>query len=153
MSRTSLLLVAAVLLTLAGVGNAPAAAGDIVVVVNPANPTAQLDRDGLRPLFQTTKTQWSDGKRVMPYNLPDEDPVRREFDSAVLRLDPERVARYWVDRKIRGGERPPAKLPNAAAVVRSVGANPGAIGYVREADAGKTLKIIARIRKGDVVPP
>lgn len=153
MLRFFVLAAAAVLAAVTLPGTAPAAAGDIVVVVNKANATASLDRDALRPLFQTTKTQWSDGKRVAAYNLPEDDATRRDFDSAVLRLDADRVARYWVDRKIRGGERPPAKLPNAAAVLRSVGANPGGIGYVKEADATPAVKIIARVRKGEVLPP
>ena len=125
----------------------------IVVIVNKANPSAALTRNELRPIFQTTKTQWPDGSRIVPYDLLDGDAVRDRFDAAVLGLDPDRVARYWIDRKIRGGERPPVKLSGPAAVVHAVAANVGAIGYVNATDASDVVKIVARIQGGEVVAP
>jgi ABC-type phosphate transport system substrate-binding protein len=152
--RRLLGLVAVTLLTGATwVSGIQASTDEILVIVNKDNPNRSLARDELRPFFQTTKTQWSDSKRAAPFNLPDDDTTRREFDTAVLRLDPERVARYWVDRKIRGGERPPVKLPGVAAMLRAVAANGGGIGYVRAGDANATVKIIARVRQGEVLPP
>jgi ABC-type phosphate transport system substrate-binding protein len=134
-------------------GETEASKDDLVVVVNKANPVHALGRDELRPMFQTTKTQWPDGLRIAPYNLPEADGTRRAFDAAVLELDPDRVARYWVDRKIRGGERPPVKLPSAAVVVRVVAATAGAIGYIQEGEANATVKIVARIHGERVVAP
>jgi ABC-type phosphate transport system substrate-binding protein len=130
-----------------------AANPDVVVVVNKANPVHSLTRDELRPMFQTVKTQWPDGARIAPYNLPDVDGTRRTFDAAVLELDPDRVARYWIDRKIRGGERPPVKMPTAAAIVRAVAATAGGIGYVPEGELNATVKIVARIRGERVLAP
>ena len=125
----------------------------IVVIVNKANPSAALSRNELRPIFQTTKMQWPDGSRITPYDLPDGDAVRDRFNAAVLGLDPDRVTRYWIDRKIRGGERPPVKLSGPAAVVHAVATNPGAIGYVSASDASNVVKVVAQIRGGEVVAP
>src|SRR4051812_24510712 len=77
------------------------AGGDpIVVVVNKANPASSVVASELRPIFQTTKTSWGNGVDALPFNLPDDHKLRRDFDEAVLGLDPDRAARYWKDRKI-----------------------------------------------------
>ena len=135
-------------------GRSAAEPGDeIFVVVNPANPAATLTREELRPIFQTTKGEWPDGVKVEPINLADESNVRHAFDAAVLGLDPDRVARYWVDRKIRGGERPPRKVSGASAAVRSVAGDKGGVAYVLRADLNASVKVVARISGGKVVAP
>jgi ABC-type phosphate transport system substrate-binding protein len=148
----AILLAAAVLLTTA-TSLADAPSSDVIVaIVNKANPTGPLGRDELRPLFQTTKLQWSDGSRVTAYDLPEGDAARDSFNAAVLGLDPDRVARYWIDRKIRGGERPPVKMP-AGAVLHAVATNAGAIGYVRRNDVTTDVKVVATIHDGRVEAP
>ncbi len=126
---------------------------DIFVVVNPANPATAMTREDLRPLFQTTKGEWPDGVKAEPVNLVDESNVRQTFDVAVLGLDPDRVSRYWVDRKIRGGERPPKKVSSGSAAVRSVAGDKGGVAYVLRADLSTSVKVVARINGGKVVAP
>ncbi|WP_437715741.1 hypothetical protein WMF45_04540 [Sorangium sp. So ce448] len=145
------------LLLLALLGMTPSAssfaeADEIVVVVNQANPVRAAGRDTLRPIFQTARTEWY-GRSVMPVNLPEGSPLRQRFDMAVLGLDPESVARYWIDRKIRGGERPPRRVASPSAVLRAVGEEAGGIGYIAASDLNPTVKVIARIRDGRVLPP
>lgn len=126
---------------------------DLFVVVNKSNPASALTREDLRPLFQTTKGEWPDGVKAEPINLADESPVRRSFDAAVLGLDPDRVARYWIDRKIRGGERPPRKVSSASAAVRSVAGDRGGVAYVLRADLSPSVKVVAKVSHGKVVAP
>jgi len=128
-------------------------ADEIVVVVNKANPIKSATREDLRPIFQTTKTRWSDGTSAEPLNLPDDNSTRHGFDAAVLGLDPDRVSRFWVDRKIRGGERPPRKVSAPSAVLRGVAADKGGVGYVLVGEANDSVKIVARIRGGNVLAP
>jgi hypothetical protein len=126
---------------------------DIVVVVNKGNPAASLTREELRPLFQTTKTSWPDGVRAEPLNLADDSPVRHSFDLVVLGLDQDRVARYWVDRKIRGGERPPRKVSSPSAALRAVAGEKGGVAFVRRSEVNASVKVVARISNGKVVAP
>jgi len=91
--------------------------------------------------------------KAEPINLADESPVRRSFDAAVLGLDPDRVARYWIDRKIRGGERPPRKVSSASAAVRSVAGDRGGVAYVLRADLSPSVKVVAKVSHGKVVAP
>lgn len=138
---------------LLGVRGASASGDEIVVIVNMDNPVNQLQQSDLRPVFQATKTEWPNGGKVVPYNLPETDSVRLGFDAAVLGLDADRVAKYWVDRKIRGGNPAPKKVPSGAMVVKLVAAKPEALGYVAATDVDKSVKIVARIRGGEVVKP
>lgn len=140
-------------LVLSGVRGASAGPDEIVVIVNKDNPATALGQSDLRPIFQTTKTEWPDGSKILPLNLPEADPMRLGFDAAVLGLDPDRVARYWVDRKIRGGNPPPKKIPSGALVVKLVSAKVEAVGYANVGDVDKSVKIVARIRGGQVVKP
>ena len=123
----------------------------ILVIAHKDVASKSLSRDELRPIFQTKKNAWPDGSALRAFNLPDSDSARRGFDAAVLGLDPDRVARYWIDRKIRGGDRPPTNAPSDAVMVKVVGKTPGAIGYV---DSKTTLdanvKVIAKIVNGQV---
>lgn len=130
-------------------------AGDdvIAVIVNKANPASALDSSELRPIFQTRKMSWGSGGDAVPIDLPESNPLRIEFDEAVLGLDTDRVARYWKDRKIRGGARPPMQVPSSAAALKAVAAKEGAVGYVKASEANATVKIVARISGGKLGRP
>lgn len=125
---------------------------ELSVIVNSEASVSSMSQSDLRPIFQTTKTSFEGGK-ALPLNLPEGDSARRGFDAAVLGLDPDRVARYWVDRKIRGGNPPPTNIPSAAMVVKLVAAKQQAIGYVPSGSIGSGVKVVAKIRSGQVVSP
>lgn len=130
------------------------AGGEVLaVIVNKGNPASVLSQNELRPIFQTTKKNWEFGQDAIPINLLEDNPLRVEFDHAVLGLDPERVARYWTDRKVRGGARPPVRVPNSSAVLKSVATKPGAVGYVRLSEVNATVKVVAKISGGKLSAP
>jgi ABC-type phosphate transport system substrate-binding protein len=131
------------------------AAGDdvLAVIVNKANPVSALGQNDLRPIFQTTKKTWGFGEDAIPINLPEDSALRNDFDHAVLGLDPERVARYWTDRKVRGGARPPLRVPTTGAVLKAVATKPGAVGYVRLSEVNKSVKVVAKISGGKLSGP
>jgi len=128
---------------------------EIIFVIANKNVAARaLTRDELRPIFQTKRNDLPDGSNARPVNLPESDSTRRGFDAAVLGLDPDRVARYWIDRKIRGGDRPPQTAPSEAAMLAFVSKTPGAIGYVdSKLPLNPNVKVIAKIVAGQVVAP
>ena len=125
----------------------------IVVIVNKANPASALTATDLRPIFQTSKTSWSSGGDAVPINLPEDNPLRIAFDQTVLGLDADRVARYWKDRKIRGGARPPTRVSSSAAVLKLVAAKEGAVGYLKASEANATVKVVAKIAGGKLSGP
>lgn len=85
--------------------------------------------------------------------MPESNAARHGFDAAVLGLDPDRVARYWIDRKIRGGERPPLTAPSSALVVKLVSKTSGAVGYIEATALDASVKVVAKVVNGQVVAP
>jgi ABC-type phosphate transport system substrate-binding protein len=128
-------------------------ADDIAVIVNRSNGVAAMSRSQLGAIFKAKSSQFPGGARATPVNLPPESPTRRAFDSAVLGLSPDEVERFWVDSKIRSGVGSPPKLPGPAALVRFVSANESGIGYVPSSEVSDAVRVVARVRGGEVVAP
>jgi hypothetical protein len=59
----------------------------------------------------------------------------------VLGLEPDDVARFWIDQRIRGQAGAPRAIP-VAMLIRVVPQLPGAIGYVRVHELGAGMKAI-----------
>lgn len=126
---------------------------EIAIIANKAIAISKLSRNELRPIFQTKKDTWPDGTPAHPMNLPESSPIRQAFDTAVLGLDPDRVARYWIDRKIRGGDRPPPMLSSSALIVKLVSKTAGGLGYVEASAVDGSVKVVAKVVDGQVVAP
>jgi hypothetical protein len=84
----------------------------------------------------------SSGKRLVPLNLTSAARERAAFDKLVLNMSPEQVARYWIDRKIRGNSGPPKSIEAADLLQRVVARLDGAIGYAPAGPIHADLKII-----------
>ncbi len=155
MKRRSLLVATIALVAPFMMGNEHAQAGvdEISVVVNKASTVSSMNRAQLSAIFKAKATQFPGGASATAVNLPPESPSRQEFDSTVLGLTPDEVERFWLDSKIRSGVGSPRKLSGPASVVRFVGSDPTGIGYVPSADANSAVRVVARIRGGEVVAP
>jgi hypothetical protein len=122
-----------------------AGTGSIVVVVNPNNPVRSIGAGELEAIFTTRKLDWSDGKRIVPFNCPPRHPLRTAFDQRALHFDPDEAARYWIDRRIRGGHPPPRQVPDAATMAKVVAALDTAIGYLRQEELDGTVRVVAQL--------
>jgi hypothetical protein len=100
-----------------------------------------------------TRRSWGGGLNAVPFNYAPESPLRRTFDQAVLNLAPAEVGRFWIDQRIRGFGHPPRQITEPAMVLRLIGSLKGSIGYVPAGAADKSVRVVAKIRKGKVVGP
>jgi hypothetical protein len=123
---------------------AQGAAGRLLVIVHPNN-AAQLSVADLRAIFLTRRVDWPNGERIIAFNYPARHPVRVAFDQAVLGMNPDEVARYWIDRRVRGGNRPPKQVPNANLMTRVVERLEGAIGYVTDDLDTRNVRVIGSV--------
>jgi hypothetical protein len=137
----------------AGAGSARADDEEIAIIVHKTNGAPVLNRSQLSALFKARSTQFSGGGRADPVNLAPDNVVRQEFDLAVLGMRPDEVERFWLDSKIRSGVGSPRRLSGPDAVVRFVASDPAGIGYVAGSDANDSVRVVARIRGGNVLPP
>lgn len=122
----------------------PAWADELVVVVHPSNQETP-SRAQLAAMFTTRKQSWNGGSRVLPFNFPPKHQVRVDFDRTILEMSPEEVARYWIDRRIRGGTPPPKSVNNAGLIVKLVSKLEGAIAYVPQSSVDGSVRIVTQL--------
>lgn len=149
---------AALLLALSVVVLAPAqralgAMEEIAVIAHPAVPVSRLDASELEVIFTLSRTAWPNGSRIHPFNHPPRTPLRTAFDRAVLRMEPLDMARFWLDRRIRGQGTSPRSVPNPNLLLRVVAKLAGSISYVSASAVVPGVKVVARVRNGKVVQP
>jgi hypothetical protein len=124
---------------------AVAAPQELSVIVHPSNPT-QISIEEIAAIFKTTMRYWSGSKRIAAFNLPPRSPDRVFFDRVVLGMDPDASSRFWIDRKIRGGEPAPRSIPDPDLVCRLVERLDAAIGYAPSHLVTAGVRVIARVR-------
>jgi hypothetical protein len=126
---------------LAGAARTPRAADPpLIVVVGVSNPMQDISRGNLRRAFLGEPTSGPGGK-LIPLNQPTDTSARNQFDEIVLGLQPDAVARFWIDQRIRGLGGAPRAIP-AAMLIRVVPQLPGAIGYIRLNELNPYVKAI-----------
>jgi ABC-type phosphate transport system substrate-binding protein len=118
---------------------------ELAVIVHPSNPI-QLSVEEIAAIFKTSRRYWSGSKRIVPLNLPSSNSDRAFFDRIVLGLDKDAALRFWIDRKIRGGEPPPRSVPQPELVLRIVQQLETAVGYVPRHLVNANVRAIARVR-------
>jgi len=127
---------------------------DLAVIVHPDTQVSHMSAVELETMFTRSQTRWSNGTPIVPINTPPGSDTRVAFDRAVLRLDPDAVGRFWIDRRIRGLGLPPRHVAESGTILRVVEKLNGAIGYTpEELVKGAKVKVVARIRQGKVLPP
>jgi hypothetical protein len=128
------------------------AADEIGVIVHGKRFNRALTPHELHAIF-TTRLKLLDGRRVIPFNLPPRTRGRVDFDKAVLGMDPDEVARHWIDRRVRGGAPPPKQVPTAKVMLAVVAKLENAIGYLPESLVDDRVQIVARVINGKVHGP
>ena len=101
----------------------------LVLVVSPRLNTHDMSMAEVRRVFGGDPT-YVGSKRLVPFNYAVGNPLRGAFDQVALGLSPESVARYWVDRRVRGQPPPPRTVPNPFFMIAVAEKLVGGIGYV-----------------------
>jgi hypothetical protein len=115
------------------VSAAAPSASALVVIVGAQNPLRDISRQTLRRAYLSETTE-EQGVRMVPLNQMPGAPARVAFDRTLLGLEPDAVARFWIDQRIRGQGNAPRGIPNVALLLRVLAQLPGGISYLRRAD-------------------
>ncbi len=128
-----------VLLALAGMANAPAWAGEIVVIVNPKNPATKM--------FSEQAGQFFLGKSTMftPVEHNESAAIRNDFDQKVLNKDASQVKAIWTKLVFTGKGSLPKEYGSSAEVKKAVAADVTAIGYIEKSAVDDTVKVILTV--------
>jgi hypothetical protein len=113
----------------------------LCVIVAASSKQTTLSLAQLRRVFSNLATDDAGGNRFIPWNAPPKTPDRVLFDKRVLGMDPDGIARYWIDQRIRGLQAPrTSTTPDMT--VRVVASLPGAVAYVRESRLTPAVKVL-----------
>ena len=74
--------------------------------------------------------------RLVPLNLPAEDPLRAKFETKILGLSRTQIHAYWIKQHYLG-KRPPKVMASIEASIRYVEMVEGAVAYVPLSAIGK----------------
>ena len=113
----------------------------LALVVAKDSPVSDISLPDLKHLYLGERIN-AGGQRMIPLNLV---PLMRErvgFDKTVLNMSPDAIARYWIDRKIRGDSGPPKAIDSADLLQRVVGRLEGSIGYAPAGEVRPDVKVI-----------
>jgi ABC-type phosphate transport system substrate-binding protein len=147
MRRTVQMLSVAVLslLVLASAGSA--AAEEIVIIVNAANPNAALTAQQVKSHFLKKSAAWQNGEKVRPVDREGESAERKAFLAKVLGLSSDELKRHWLERQYANADQPAANVPDEASVLKFVAFFKGSIGFVTRSALGKAegVKVVLSV--------
>src|SRR5579862_2661345 len=123
------------------------AAGDeIAVVVNKSNSIDSLTLADAKKIFVGDKGSWPNGKRITVIMLAQGQPERDIILHDVYKMSEGDYGKYFMQAAFTGKvDAPPKDVGSAGEVKQAVASNPGAIGYVKAADADDSVKVVLKI--------
>lgn len=130
------------LVSLAPVSRAGPSPVRLAVVVAKSSKISDLSIYDVKRLYQGETVSRPGAGKFVPLAQPSSSQDRVGFDKAVLGMSPEQVARYWVDRRIRGHAGPPKSIESPALLQRVVARVDGAVGYVRTSHVQGDVKVL-----------
>ena len=127
-----------------GRATAGAAEARISVVTGTTPPNLTLNREALRDIFLKRVVIDHSGSKLVPLNLPPEDPLRAAFSEALLGKPPDALQRYWNERYFQGVS-PPYVVRSEEAMLRFIAETPGALGYVATCRVDKRARVVIEL--------
>jgi len=113
------------------------------VVINEANSTTVIDRDGLSKCFMKQASKWISGHTVVPVDQAPSSEIRKVFSTKIHGRDVSKIQKYWQRQIYSGRGVPPQELSSDKEVLAFVRSNPGAVGYVSAgAKIGDGVKVL-----------
>ncbi|HET9955358.1 MAG TPA: hypothetical protein VFQ61_12675 [Polyangiaceae bacterium] len=114
----------------------------LAVVVAKSSPLQSIGFHELKRLYMGETVNGPEGMRLVALNHAPLSTERVQFDKSVLGMSPEEVARFWIDRKIRGQSGAPKTVEPLDLLQRVVAQLRGAVGYCRLEDVKGELRVI-----------
>jgi ABC-type phosphate transport system substrate-binding protein len=126
---------------------APANAGDAVaIVVNPTNSVSSLTIADLHKIFLGDKSTWPNGKHVLVIMAAPGSPERAVVLAGIYKMSESDYAKYFLQAAFTGAiAAPPKDASSSEQVKKLVAENPGAIGYIKQADADDSVKVVFKL--------
>jgi hypothetical protein len=114
----------------------------LAVFVSLDSPLRNVKMTELRRIFTNADDSGFSRQRNVPFNHTARSSDRVGFDQTVLRMSPEEVSRFWIDRKIRGLPGPPRAVDSLSQLLHVVSHTSAGVGYARPNQVTKDVRVI-----------
>jgi ABC-type phosphate transport system substrate-binding protein len=128
-------------LTLAAAG----ANADVVVIVNPKNPAANLSAEQVAALYLGNSSTFPDGGAAALADQPESAAVRGTFYEKATGRSAAQAKATWARLTFTGKGTPPKELKTDADVKAFVASDPKAIGYVDSSAVDGSVKAVLKL--------
>jgi ABC-type phosphate transport system substrate-binding protein len=115
------------------------ALADVVVIVNVRN-SSNLTAADIAQIYLGRSTN------LKPIDTAEPSVTRNEFYAKVTGKTDAQVRSIWSKLDFTGRARPPREFASSEQVVKAVGADPKAIGYVDRASVDASVKIVLELK-------
>jgi ABC-type phosphate transport system substrate-binding protein len=125
--------------------SAAAANADVVVIVNPKNPAANMTAEQVAAIFLGNSTTFPDGGAVALADQPEAAGIRGDFYQKATGRSVAQVKATWARLTFSGKGAPPKELKSDADVKAFVAGDPKAIGYVDSSAVDGSVKAVLKL--------
>jgi hypothetical protein len=129
------------LLLLPSLAEAEGGSEPLAIVSAKDGGVAELSLFQLKRLFMGDSIVGPAGE-LIPLNRDTKGAERTGFDQTVLGMSQDVVARYWIDRRIRGQSGAPKAVEPASVIQKVVARLPRAVAYVRLREVSADVQIV-----------
>jgi ABC-type phosphate transport system substrate-binding protein len=136
--RTALIFAALFLLS------AIAVQAQIAVIVHKSVPDNSLDAGKLADVYSLKTQKWTDGARIVVFDLKTDDAVREKFYKFIEK-NPADLRKTWMRLQLTGEGKAPDAFKSEDEILQQIASTSGAIGYVSAGKVTDAVKVIARI--------
>jgi len=123
---------------------APPAPADVAVIVNAKNTVAAMARREVQDIFLGRTRTFPDGRFAVA--IDQSSLLRAEFYQTLTARPVEQIDAYWARLLFTGQASPPLRLPDDAAVLKTVRENEGAIGYVDPRRVDHSVRLLLQLK-------
>lgn len=118
-------------------------AGEIVLIVNPANPIKEMQVQQLKQIYLGQRTYFPNSDRkVIPIDHAKGAIEREVFYKIFINMSKRKLKRYWSKKVFSGQASPPQTMLSTEGIVSWVANNPSGIAYVFKKHISKEVKIL-----------
>ena len=121
-----------------------ASLAQVAVIVNKSVPIKSADASAILDIYSLNTQEWSDGTPIIVVATKGNEDTAQKFFQYIGKR-PLDMKKLWMRAQLSGEGKPPVALNSDEDVVARVASTPGAIGFVRELNAGSSVKTVAII--------
>ncbi len=133
------------ILACAALPTSNAAAEEIAVIVNPANPIANLEKSDVARLFLGRAQNFPGGAKAAVVTADDGTATRAAFEKNVLGRSESQMKAYWSKQMFSGQGSPPPTVGDDAAVKAKVASDADAVSYIPASMVDDSVKVVFKL--------